>query len=78
MSASSKWYGWVSFFWLDDQRLQSWVLRLLFGFLSFVWLAARSSNFVFVGIAVELALLELDMTTCYSWRGLLGHLLDIS
>jgi len=65
----------VSFFWLDGQRLQSWVLRLLFGFLSFVWLAARLSNFVSVGIAVELALLELDI---YSWRGLLDHLLDIS
>ena len=75
MSASSRWYGLVSFFWLDGQRLQSWVLRLLFGFLSFVWLAARLSNFVSVGIAVELALLELDI---YSWRGLLDHLLDIS
>ena len=75
MSASSRWYGLVSFFWLGGQRLQSWVLRLLFGFLSFVWLAARLSNFVSVGIAVELALLELDI---YSWRGLLDHLLDIS
>ena len=75
MSASSRWYGLVSFFWLDGQRLQSWVLRLLFGFLSFVWLAAHLSNFVSVGIAVELALLELDI---YSWRGLLDHLLDIS
>ena len=75
MSASSRWYGLVSFFWLDGQRLQSWVLRLLFGFLSFVWLAARLSNFVSVGIAVELALLELDI---YSCRGLLDHLLDIS
>ena len=75
MSASLRWCGLVSFFWLDDQRLQSRVLRLLFGFLSFELLAAHLSNFVSVGIAVELALLELDI---YSCRGLLDHLLDIS
>lgn len=69
------WYGLVSFFWPDNQRLESWVLRPLFGFSSYVWLAARFSNFVCVGIGVDLPLLELDIYSCY---GLLDRLTDIS